>query len=291
MPPSHLPDDLAALVEAVLAGARAASRARGGEVEDQVKGDGSLVTEVDLALQGSLTRELARRWPGIPVLGEESDSMENRKLLDELRGEPGDVPMGAAAPAGAFWCMDPLDGTSNFVAGFPFYAVSVALVDGEGPRLGVVHDLARGETFASARNAGAWLGERRLTSADGAPAELAEAMALVDLKRLPPGLATRVATEHPFRSQRNLGSSALEWCWVAAGRCHLYLHGAQRPWDYAAGMLILSEAGGSSVLRPESVGAGAFDLQARQVVAAASPRLLAAWDAWVRREATPPHRP
>jgi myo-inositol-1(or 4)-monophosphatase len=307
MPRSELPPDLASLVSAVLATVEDVSLTTGPAPEEQTKGDGSLVTKMDMALQSSLTRNLQDGWPGIPVLGEESRPEEARAILEGLGALPGrsadsgftdrsvdsgftdrtsgsgftGQPAGSASTGASFWCIDPLDGTSNFVAGFPLYAASVALIDEGGPRLGVVHDLARDETFAAVRGGGAWLGRRRLASGEGAPDDLAEAMALVDLKRLPPKLAARVATEHPFRSQRNIGSSALEWCWVAAGRCHLYLHGSQKPWDYAAGMLILAEAGGSFALEPEPSGSIGFDLKARSVTAASSEALLAAWQAWI----------
>ena len=68
----------------------------------------------------------------------------------------------------------------------------------------------------------------------------------IDFKRLDGPLATRLATEIPYASQRSFGSVALDWCWLAAGRCHIYLHGRSHLWDYAAGELILAEAGGYS---------------------------------------------
>lgn len=286
---SPLPSDLTALVSAVRASVEKSSQTTGTSPEEQTKGDGSLVTKTDMALQRSLTRNLEKEWPGIPVLGEESGPEETRSILEGLEGSlawsadpgPTDGSDESGSTGASFWCLDPLDGTSNFVAGIPVYAASVALVDEDGPRLGVVYDLARDETFAAVRGGGAWLGDRRLRSGEGAPDDLADAMALVDLKRLPGELAARVATEHPFRSQRNIGSSALEWCWVAAGRCHLYLHGSQKPWDYAAGMLILAEAGGRFVLVPEPRGSIGFDLEARSVTAAASETLLAAWRSWI----------
>jgi len=153
-----------------------------GGVDSERKGDGSLLTAVDQAMQRRLADELARDWPDVPVLGEESTAEEQDGVL--LAGC-----MDEGTP---FWCPDPLDGTSNFVLGFSAYPVSVALVD---------------------------------------------------LKGLPASLAVRVACEHSFRSRRNLGSAALEWCWVAAGRCPVHVHGRQKPWDYPAGMLILREAG------------------------------------------------
>jgi myo-inositol-1(or 4)-monophosphatase len=77
-----------------------------------------------------------------------------------------------------------------------------------------------------------------------APGEaLADCLAMVDFKRLPPERIARLFSAESFRSQRNLGSVALDWCWLAAGRFQLYLHGGQKLWDYAAGRLIADEAG------------------------------------------------
>ena len=249
-----------------------------GRARAERKEDGSLRTAVDEGAQRRLLEELAHGWPGIPVLGEESPRGEQEAIL------------GGEEP---YWCLDPLDGTSNFVAGLPFYGVSVALVDLRGPRLGVVHDPVRQETFGAVRGGGAWLNDAPLFSDSlGAVPRLRHAMALVDFKRLSPALAARVAVEHPFRSQRNLGSSALEWCWVAAGRCHLYLHGRQSFWDWAAGWLILTEAGGAAILESGMTGGDGGDsprptLEGRAVTAASSPTLLSEARRWLGGDPTP----
>ena len=142
-------------------------------------------------------------------------------------------------------------------------------------RLGVVCDPVRGESFAAVLNAGATLNGRSLPRRSGAP-QLPHCVALVDFKRLPAPLAARLGTRPPYASQRNLGSCALEWAWLAAGRGHVYLHGGMRLWDYAAGSLLLSEVGGCSatlddepVFRP--------DTGPRSVLAAADPALFEAW--------------
>ncbi|MGC8468090.1 MAG: inositol monophosphatase family protein, partial [Acidithiobacillus sp.] len=90
----------------------------------------------------------------------------------------------------------------------------------------------------------------------------------------------RLIDERPFHSQRNFGSSVLEWCWLAAGRYHFYLHGGQQLWDRAAGALILTETGGSlSTL----VGAPlpVADLACSSVLATLDPLLHAAWRRWL----------
>lgn len=182
--------------------------------------------------------------------------------------------------AGAsLWLVDPLDGTSNFAAGIPFFAVSAALMVERETVLGVVYDPCQDEWFGAARGAGAWHDGGLLPAAPPAPA-LHRAMAAVDFKRLPPGMAARLAAHPPYASQRYLGSGALEWCWVAAGRFHVYLHGRQHLWDYAAGELVLREAGGHScTLDGDPVARG--DRQPRSAIAALDRGLYDAWRSWL----------
>jgi myo-inositol-1(or 4)-monophosphatase len=109
---------------------------------------------------------------------------------------------------------------------------------------------------------------------------LRQAIGLVDFKRLSVELATRLASVPPYASQRSFGSIALDWCWLAARRAHVYIHGKQHIWDYAAGCLILQEAGGQSLtLSGEDVFVNS--LAQRSAVAAADRRLFAEWQAWL----------
>lgn len=226
----------------------------------QRKPDGSLLTEADLAADACVREALAAAWPEVPVLSEEMSPAEQRALL---------------AGGGPVWCLDPLDGTSNFVAGFPLFSLSLALIEDGRAILGVVCDPVRGETFAARAGGGATLNGRPLPVRRRGP-ELAQALALVDFKRLPAALAAGLAARPPYASQRNLGTCALEWAWLAAGRGHVYLHGGMRLWDYAAGSLLLAEVGGaSSTLDGEAV--FRLDPGPRSVVAAADPELFAAW--------------
>ena len=177
------------------------------------------------------------------------------------------------------WCLDPLDGTSNYSAGIPFYSVSLALLQQGQVQLGVVYDPNRNECFAARRGEGATLNGERLTLPDsGVP--LNQATGLIDFKRLPAELASRLVTDLPYASQRSFGSVALDWCWLATGRCHVYLHGRQNIWDYAAGNLIFHEAGGQScTLQGETVFVNA--LQPRSAVAAIDSRLFREWCDWL----------
>ncbi|MFA5081782.1 MAG: inositol monophosphatase family protein, partial [Hydrogenophilaceae bacterium] len=126
---------------------------------------------------------------------------------------------------------------------------------------------------------GAWLDGERLPLKT-APERLDRCIAGVDFKRIPRALAGRLAAEHPYSSQRNLGASTLDWCYLAAGRFHIYLHGGQKLWDYAAGALILEESGG----RVSRLDGGEFwsgDPWTRSVVAARTETLHAQWQAWL----------
>ena len=230
------------------------------------KADGSLVTEADLVMQSALAETLQRHWPDIDILGEEMDVSAQQRALQQ-------------AGTGV-WCIDPLDGTSNFSIGVPYYAVSVALLRNNQVELGIVYDPSRKECFAAARGQGAWLNGQRLPQQQLSTV-LSQGMALIDLKRLTPGLASRLAANPPYKSQRSFGAVALDWCWLAAGRCHLYLHGRQKLWDYAAGSLILLEAGGSAVTLD---GGPVFSatLQPRSAAAALDPALFKQWTQWLQ---------
>lgn len=236
--------------------------ARFTEARVSTKSDGSLVTETDVAVQRRLGEALARDFPGVVLLGEEMSAEEQAACLD----------------APEFWALDPLDGTSNYARGFPGFAVSLALIRQGRVELGLVLDPLRDECFSAARGAGAWLNGAPIRPF--APSEsLGDCLAMIDLKRLP--AETRAALFAPggFRSQRNLGAVALEWCWLASGRVQLYLHGSQRIWDYAAGRLIATEAGAPSHLYHKAQGRedNRFGLDARLAIAAASEPLLEHW--------------
>jgi myo-inositol-1(or 4)-monophosphatase len=187
------------------------------------------------------------------------------------------------AAGGAVWCLDPLDGTSNFVAGIPYFSISLALLRAGEPVLGIVYDPIRDECFTAERGRGAWLDGKRLAGY-AAGVGLERSIAVIDFKRLTPALRRRLAERPPYASHRNFGSSALEWAWLAAGRGHVYLHGGQKLWDYAAGSLILAEAGGhSSTLHGEPVYIPA--VMSRSVVASLHKELFDAWSAWLNAEA------
>ncbi len=261
----NLPD-LNQLREIVIGAAREELLPRFTKVEHSHKADGSLLTEADLAAQHRIQSALHQRWPEVAFLGEEMDESEQNALMADT-SQP-------------LWVLDPLDGTSNFAAGLPFFSTSLALLYQGEIVLGIVYDPIRDECFSASKGSGAHLNGQAL-GRHRPQGPLKQGIGLVDFKRLPPELATRLVCDLPYSSQRSLGSVALDWCWVAAGRCHAYLHGKQKLWDYGAGYLILCETGGHSctldgeqVFRPS--------LEPRSAVASLEHNLFEEWCQFLR---------
>lgn len=234
------------------------------DTKHQYKSDGSIVTAADIAMQRYVQKELEQRWPEYNFLGEETSEYQQQSAAEQTTG---------------FWCLDPLDGTSNFASGIPFFVVSLALIIDGVIVLGLVYDPIREECFTAQKGQGAWLNNKRLQNQiTGRP--LSQCVAVVDFKRLAAPLATELVTHPPYASQRNFGSVALEWCWLAAGRFQVYLHGQQKLWDYAAGSLILREAGGHAVtLEGNKMDDG---LHPSSVVAALDGVLFQEWRGWIQ---------
>lgn len=231
------------------------------------KADGSALSEADLAAQRYLAKAL-RELVDLPILGEEMEEDEQHAAL--------------AAGATGLWCFDPIDGSTNFVVGLPYFAVSVALLVGGRAVLGVNYVPFTDEMFSAVAGQGAFLNGRRLPlrAPDG---PLHKAVACIDLKRLPRFLAEKLAAHPPVYSQRNFGSSVLEWCHLAAGRVDVLLHGGQRLWDFAAGSLLVREADGHISTFTED-DFDTADPWHRQVIAALDPEMFAAWRHWVREQ-------
>lgn len=261
------PLDISAIAGLIRAAARDELLPRFRGTVRQEKADGSWVTEADLAMQARVRTALATAHPEIGFLGEEMAAVEQQHLL--------------TTSAAGLWVLDPLDGTNNYAAGIPLFGVSLALLRAGRIELGVVYDPAHDECFTAVRGQGASLNGAAL-HAPAAGIPLAKTTACIDFKRLPPPLAARIAATPPYASQRSIGSVALDWCWVAAGRFHLYLHGRQNLWDYAAGRLILEEAGGYSDTLDG--GPAPLTLTPRSAVCAADPLLFAEWLAYLRSD-------
>lgn len=264
----------ASVIDAVRSVATAEILPRWRSVVAERKDDGSLVTDADLAAQDALIERLVAIDP-VAVVAEEMSAQE--QLAAYERG-------------GRYWCVDPLDGTRNFSEGVPFFAVSVALVEGARPVLGAIYDPVADEAFYAVRGAGAWLNHRPLIVPREAPA-LAASLAEVSLRRAEARRLRGVLKRRPPYARRiTSGASTLSWCHLAAARIDVMLHSGQKMWDYAAGALILEEAGGSaSTLEHDDFWAA--PAWSRSAVAARGAALLVEWRDWIRKESAEPAAP
>lgn len=234
------------------------------KVTSTTKADGSVLTEADTEMQKATAEFLKKNWPQFEFLGEESSQEEQAEALRSVQG---------------CWILDPVDGTSNFASGIPIFSVSLALVVNGEVVAGMVYDPDRDELFAARKNQGAELNHRPLV-AETPKTSLKKCIGIVDFKRLSPELALKLVQTPPYASQRSIGSVALDWCWVAAGRGQIYCHGAQNIWDYAAGWLIVEESGGkSATLDGERVLVDR--VVKRSAVAATTPELFKEWQTYL----------
>jgi myo-inositol-1(or 4)-monophosphatase len=221
---------------AELACARAAAAAgaavlvsprEGWEVRE--KGRADLVTDVDEAAERAVLEVIAQHFPDDPVLAEESG--------------------GAGPDEERRWVVDPLDGTINFVHGHPFTCVSVALVDERGPAAAAIRAPFLGEEYWAVRGGGAYLNEHPLRVSvvdDAAQSLIGTGFPFRPGKgRSEPFfrlVSELVGTTHGVR---RAGSAALDLAFVAAGRLDAFFELGLKPWDVAAGILMVREAGGT----------------------------------------------
>ncbi|MET0327401.1 MAG: inositol monophosphatase family protein [Luteimonas sp.] len=187
-------------------------------------------SEVDGLAEEAIVKELRRAYPEYAVLGEE-----------------GGAKPGRGGQSRYTWVIDPLDGTSNYLRGFPHWCVSIALVEGGEPLHGVIFDPLRNELFTATRGAGAQLNERRIRVSERrelAGAILGTGFAPRERKRIGPRLRAIEALLESAEDVRRTGSAALDLAYVAAGRSDGYFEAGVHPWDIAAGVLLVREAGG-----------------------------------------------
>ncbi len=193
----------------------------------QYKGEIDLVTEVDRACEELVEGGLAASFPGHDFLAEEN--------LYENRG------------SSHKWIIDPLDGTTNFAHGFPWFAVSIALeIDGE-ITLGVVYHTMMDEMFTALKGEGAYLNGRRLGVSSRRPLRgslLASGFPYDSATDRENNFAHFVNFQMGARGIRRAGAAALDLAYVAAGRLDGYWEAKLKPWDVAAGQLLVREAGG-----------------------------------------------
>lgn len=190
-----------------------------------VKGRGNVVSEVDVAVERACTAILNREYPGFAVLAEETAA--------GVRSD------------GWMWVIDPIDGTKNFTRGIPHFCFTLALCHCREPVLGLTLQPLLDETFLAIRGQGAWLNGERLNGP--VASNLADAVVAVDLGYdLERGARTLDLARHFWprvQAIRVPGSAALDAAYLAAGRWDLYLHANLQPWDIAAAIVLVREAG------------------------------------------------
>jgi myo-inositol-1(or 4)-monophosphatase len=190
------------------------------------KGHADLITEFDLASERLLRERLGRATPEIPVVGEEE---------------------GGAAGTGLAWYCDPIDGTTNYAHGHPFWAVSVGLMDGGQPLLGAVVAPVLGLAWWGKTSGGAWRNSEPCRVSE--TRELREALIATGFPHQPPpGVESNfdsfIAVKRASRGVRRCGSAAIDLCLVADGTYDGYWERRLNAWDIAAGAAIVLAAGG-----------------------------------------------
>ncbi len=194
------------------------------------KGRMDFASEVDGLAEEAIVKELRRAYPEYGVLGEEGGAQK------------------AGRGGGRYtWVIDPLDGTSNYLRGLPHYCVSIALTENGEPVHGVIFDPIRNELFVASRGGGAVLNDRKIRVA-----ERKDLAGSIIVTGFPPRERERAGAQLECVRQllreaedvRRTGSAALDLAYVACGRLDGYFEAGVKPWDIAAGALLVREAGG-----------------------------------------------
>lgn len=185
-------------------------------------------SDVDRLAEAEIIKELKRAYPRHAILAEES---------------------GAQGKGDTVWVIDPLDGTHNYLRGIPHFCVSIAQMERGQPVIGVIFDPLRNELFTTSQGGGAFLNDRRLRVADRKTLEgamLCTGLPFRQRRHLDPQLAMlrEMLTTAQAEDVRRTGSAALDLAWVAAGRFDAFFEIGLKPWDMAAGRLMVREAGG-----------------------------------------------
>jgi myo-inositol-1(or 4)-monophosphatase len=234
-------------------------------VKVEYKGDVDLVTEADRASEALITRRIRERWPGHNILGEEGTRTEQGS---EYR-----------------WYVDPLDGTTNFAHAYPVFCVSLGLEYKDERAAAVVFDPTRDEMFTAEKGGGAFLNGQpiRVSGVDNL-AECLVATGFPSHKRHKnPNIFFYHQITLKTHGVRRAGSAALDLCNVACGRFDGFWEFNLNPWDTAAGVLVVEEAGG----RVSRFDGQPFRMDSRETLASnghVHERLLAEFQAIFRAE-------
>ena len=222
---------LTAACRAALTGGGILRELYGRPHEITMKGAINLVTEADVASETAIIASLEEDAPSIAFLAEESGEGQENLLEKEER----------------LWVIDPLDGTTNFAHGFPLFAVSIALVEQGAPELGVIYCPLQDELFCAWAGGGAWLNGSRIsvTGTEFLVQALIGTGFPYDIhRRLDEVMAQMRAILPKVRDIRRGGAAAVDLAYVACGRLDGFWERDLKPWDTAAGWLLVREAGG-----------------------------------------------
>ena len=214
-------------------------------IKIEYKGEADLVTVADRSSETLIRERIREHWPAHDILGEEQGLVDTGS---DYR-----------------WYVDPLDGTTNFAHSFPVFCVSLA-VEHKGQRIaGVVYDPTRDEMFSAEQGSGAYLNEQRIRVSS--IAKLAESLVATGFPSHKRHKNPNIHFYHQITLRthgvRRAGSAALDLCYVASGRLEAFWEFNLNPWDTAAGVLIVEEAGG----RVTNFADGPFHIDSREVLA------------------------
>lgn len=190
------------------------------------KANYDFVTEVDRRSEQEIIQVIHKAYPDHAILGEESGYTEGNDYC---------------------WVIDPLDGTSNYIHGFPHFSISIAVKNQNQLEVGVIYDPVRNELFTAARGQGAALNERRIRVSSAnklADALIGTGFPHRAMEYFPAYLKSFEQVSLQCAGVRRAGSAALDLAYVAAGRLDAYWEGHIKEWDLAAGVLLVKEAGG-----------------------------------------------
>jgi myo-inositol-1(or 4)-monophosphatase len=196
------------------------------QIKVSAKRDKDFVTEVDKAAEAAIIEVLHEAYPDHAILAEESGASGNSEYV---------------------WIIDPLDGTTNFIHGFPQYAISIAQAHKGVLQHAVIYDPNRNELFTASKGAGAFLNERRIRVSKRSKmneALIGTGFPFRYFEHVDAYLAIFRDMMHKTAGVRRPGAAALDLAWVAAGRIDGFWELGLSPWDMAGGALLITEAGG-----------------------------------------------
>jgi len=205
-----------------------------GRVERKVN-HSDLVTEIDKRSEALLRNKIQEEYPSHWIFSEETNGSEIGQSVIENPKE------------GFGWVIDPIDGTTNFIHGIPYFAISIGILKDGKPYIGVIYNPMTEELFTAMDGVGAFLNGEKITV--GGETELSESMVVTgfpahDFRSGSKVLQQMDRVAGKVRSIRIFGAASLDLCMVAMGRLSGFYHEGLHPWDTAAGILMVREAGG-----------------------------------------------